>query len=123
MAHFAEIDENSIVKRVVVIGNEEVYDIENQTEVEQFGVNFCKKLFGQDTEWIQTSYNANFRYNFAGIDYFYDQDADAFIPPKPYNSWILNTETYTWDSPVSKPSDTEIYSWNEDSLSWESIAE
>jgi len=121
MAHFAEIDENNIVKRVVVIGNEEVYDIENQTEVEQFGVNFCKKLFGQDTEWIQTSYNSNFRYNFAGVNYFYDQDADAFIPPKPYNSWILNTETYTWDPPVSIPDEEKPYIWNEETLTWELI--
>ena len=79
MAHFAELDENNIVKRVVVINNDEI--VENGIEIEQKGINFCELLFGG--RWIQTSYNGKFRKNYAGEGYLYDVAKDAFIPPKP----------------------------------------
>jgi len=119
MAHFAEINENSIVQRIVVINNLEVFDMENKTECEERGIAYCKNYFGDDTRWVQTSYNGNMRYNYAGPGYKYDKDVDAFIPSKPYNSWILNTETYRWDPPIPKPEDeSKIYVWDEETLSW-----
>lgn len=102
MAHFAEIDEYNIVKRVLVF---------NDTYTDSD----CSALLGGN--WIQTSYNHNIRKNFAGIGYTYDFNLDAFIAPKPFNSWILNTETCKWESPIEKPEGD--YTWNEDNLSWE----
>jgi hypothetical protein len=119
MAHFAEIDENNIVQRVVVISSAEVFDTENEEEVEQLGIDFCKTLYGEETEWVQTSYNSKFRYKFAGIGDFYDRDVGAFIPPKPFDSWVLNTETYDWNPPVPIPNEELPYFWNESTNSWE----
>jgi hypothetical protein len=98
MAHFAEIDNNNIVTRVIVIDNKHEND-------------------GENFRWIQTSYNGNIRYNFAGRGFEYDELNDAFIPPKPYNSWLLNND-FKWESPIPYPIDGEIYIWDEDTLSW-----
>lgn len=117
MAHFAHLDENSFVINVIVVNNA----VLNNTEFpfsEQIGVDFCKSLYGQDTIWKQTSYNASFRKNFAGIGYTYDSTRDAFIPPKPYPSWLLNESTCTWDAPVPYPNDGKVYIWDENTLSW-----
>lgn len=92
MAHFAEIDNNNIVQRVIVVANEELLD--NGVESEAKGIAFCKSLF--DGEWVQTSYNGNFRYNYAGIGFSYDADLDAFIAPKCHLEAVLNDE-YKWD--------------------------
>lgn len=81
MAHFAELDENNIVMRVIVISNSDLLN-ENGEESEQIGVEFCKSLFGQDTKWVQTSYNNNIRKYFAGIGYTYNQELDEFVPPE-----------------------------------------
>lgn len=81
MAHFAELDENNIVMRVIVISNSDLMD-ENGEETEQRGIDFCKSLFGQDTKWVQTSYNNNIRKYFAGIGYTYNQELDEFVPPE-----------------------------------------
>jgi hypothetical protein len=116
MAHFAQIDSNNIVQQVIVVNNTELLD-ENGQESESKGIQFCESLLGGF--WVQTSYNATFRKNFAGIGYTFDRVRQAFIPPKPYNSWMLNEDTCHWDSPVSMPSDGEIYVWNEDTLSWD----
>lgn len=81
MAHFAELDENNIVMRVIVVSNSDLLN-ENGEETEQKGIEFCKSLFGQDTKWVQTSYNNNIRKYFAGIGYTYNQELDEFVPPE-----------------------------------------
>ena len=106
MSHFAEIDENNIVLRVLVGDDNlpnEGYDW------------FVENLGGR---WVQTSYNSNFRKNYAGIGHYYDEELDAFIPPKPFESWVLNEETCQWQAPVPYPSDEGLYSWNEQELAW-----
>ena len=110
MAHFAKI-ENNIVVQVIVVNNKVLLDKQG-IESETLGIQFCTDLLGGD--WVQTSYNGNKRYNYAGAGYTYDVVADAFIPPKPYDSWELNTTTYRWDSPVDYPTDGLMYEWNED---------
>jgi hypothetical protein len=117
MAHFAQLDTNNIVINVIVVHNNELLD-QNGNEVEQKGIDFCKSLFGQDTEWVQTSYNGNFRKNYAGIDYQYDQTRNAFIAPKLYNSWILNEDTCLWEAPIPYPTDGKFYSWDELTKNW-----
>ncbi len=115
MAHFAEI-ENNIVTRVVVIHNNELLD-ENGIEQEANGIAFCQSHFGT-TNWIQTSYNGKIRKNYASIGHTYDGQRDAFIPPKPYASWLLNEDTCQWVSPVPHPTDNKKYYWDEDTTSW-----
>jgi hypothetical protein len=122
MAHFAQIDTNNIVVNIIVVHNNELLD-QDGNEVEQKGIDFCKSLFGENTQWIQTSYNGSFRKNYAALGFTYDNQRNAFIAPKPYNSWILNEETCLWNSPVSIPT-TELeynqyYSWNESIINWE----
>ena len=114
MAHFAEIDSNNIVTRVVVVGNDEI--TVNGQESEQAGKDFLNTLLGGT--WVQTSYNANFRKNFAGIGYEWRSDLDAFIPIKPYNSWTLNTTTAQWDPPVDHPTDGTSCEWDEQNQQW-----
>lgn len=115
MAHFAEIGLDNIVQRVVVVHNNELLD-ENGVEQEQKGIDFCKNLFGGT--WLQTSYNSRIRKNFANTGFAYDSSRDAFIPPKPYSSWILNEDTCLWEAPVAMPQDNKNYFWNESSTSW-----
>jgi len=114
VAHFAELDANNVVQRVIVVANKDTADA-NGNEVESIGVAFCQKLFGGT--WVQTSYNGNIRKNYAGIGYTYDADIDAFVPPKPYASWVLN-DAAQWEAPVAMPDDGQMYSWDEDSQSW-----
>jgi hypothetical protein len=121
MAHFAQIDNNNIVINIIVVHNNELLD-QDGNEVEQKGIDFCKSLFGENTKWIQTSYNGNIRKNYAGIGYTYDESRDAFIPPKPYNSWILNEDTCLWEAPVAIPQDGKLYNWNEETLTWIEIS-
>lgn len=118
MAHFAQIDENNKVIKVVVIDNKNLLDY-NGVEVEEIGVEFCKNLFGEGTTWKQTSYNNNFRYRYASIGYTYDPELDAFIPPKPFPSWIFNYETLDWESPIGPPpKNSTFYIWDEENKSW-----
>lgn len=117
MAHFAQLDQNSVVTNVIVVGNPDLWD-ENGVEQEQLGIAFCKSLFGVDTEWRQTSYNRRFRKNFAGIGFSYDADRDAFIPPKRFASWLLNEETCTWMPPIPMPEDGNYYDWDEATGDW-----
>lgn len=94
MAHFAKIDENNFVIQVIVVHDNELLD--NGVESEIKGIAFCELLLGGN--WIQTSYNGNIRKNFAGIGYTYDEQRDAFIPPKPdEGDWVLNEETCQWE--------------------------
>ena len=121
MAHFARIDENNVVTQVIVVANEDTTDT-NGVEVEEIGVAFCKKLLGAETNWKQTSYNNNFRVRYAGISYTYNEELDAFIPPKPWPSFVLNNTTADWQSPLgAAPELTEeeiasrsFYRWDED---------
>jgi hypothetical protein len=121
MAHFAQLDENNIVTQVIVVHNNEL--MLDGEESEDKGVLFCKSLYGSDTKWKQTSYNGSFRKNYAGIGYTFDKDRNAFIPPKSYNSWVLNETTCLWEAPVAYPSDGKVYFWNEDTVSWQEIVE
>jgi hypothetical protein len=119
MAHFAELDANNVVQRVIVVANKDTADA-NGNEVESIGVAFCQKLFGGT--WVQTSYNGNKRKNYAGVGYTYNADIDAFVPPKPYTSWVLN-EDAQWEAPVAMPDDGQMHSWDEDSQSWVAMAD
>jgi hypothetical protein len=120
MAYFAKLGTGNIVETVISIENSVIIDV-NGIEQEQLGVDFINKLYNTRDVWKQTSYNRNFRKNFASIGYQYDQQRDAFIPPKPYNSWILNETTYRWKSPVEYPTDGQEYNWNEQIQNWEVI--
>jgi hypothetical protein len=115
MAHFAEINSDNVVTRVIVVHNNELLD-GNGVEREHLGVLFCQSLFGGN--WVQTSYNGNFRKNFAGSGYTYDNDRDAFIAPQPFASWVLNESTCRWEAPVTMPDDGKLYQWDEASTSW-----
>jgi hypothetical protein len=117
MAHFAQL-ENNIVTKVIVVANQDILD-ENGQESEQKGIDFCSNLLGGT--WKQTSYNGNIRKNYAGIGYTYDEGRDAFIAPKPFNSWLLDETTCQWKAPVDMPTDDKMYSWDEDTLSWKEI--
>jgi len=122
MAHFAKLNSDNIVLTIEVISD----DI---ATTEQAGVNFLNNLYDTSDVWKQTSYNTKggvhqlsgtpFRKNYAGIGYEYDQTRDAFIPPKPYNSWSLNETTCLWEAPVAYPDDGQRYSWNEDNQTWD----
>ena len=117
MAHFAELDENNIVTRVVVVHNNELMDGEIESEVK--GVGFCVSLFG-GTNWVQTSYNNNMRKQFAGVGYTYDDVNDVFVSPQPYPSWSLD-ENHDWQPPSPKPDDENTYTWNEETQSWDIV--
>jgi hypothetical protein len=119
MAHFAKLDENNQVIEVIVVINEVIID-EKGNESEELGISFCKQLFGEDTNWIQASYNGNIRKRYPAIGDTYNETLDAFIIPKPYSSWILNTETCDWEAPVPQPevSQDQFAEWNEDNIEW-----
>ena len=114
MAHFAFLDENNIVTEVIVGRDEwEVVD----------GISDWETYYGSKRNQVckRTSYNGNIRKNYAGIGFRYDEALDAFIPPKPFASWILNEETAQWEAPIPYPEDGLIYSWNEDELDWKPV--
>ena len=128
MAHFAQLDDNNIVTQVIVIGNDDTSDHTGR-EVESIGVAFCKKLLGSDTRWKQTSYNGTIRVRYAGIGFTYDESLDAFLEPKPFNSWTINIQTATWEAPVTQPALTseqeeagQSYTWNEDAYQADNTA-
>ena len=120
MAHFAKLGTGNIIEQVISINNAVITDA-NGVEQEQLGNDFINKLYNTRDVWKQTSYNNNIRKNYAGIGYTYDQQRDAFIPPKPFNSWILNEDTCRWEAPVAKPDDGQNYKWNETNQTWELI--
>jgi hypothetical protein len=120
MAYFAKLGTGNIVEQVISINNSVITD-SNGIEQEQLGVDFINKLYNTRDVWKQTSYNRTFRKNYAGIGYSYDQARDAFIPPKPFNSWILNEDTCRWEAPIPYPQDNNKYSWNEQNQSWDLI--
>jgi len=123
MAHFAKLDNNNVVEKVVVVND-------NTATSEQTGIDFLKSIYGSDTNWKQTSYNTErgthklggtpFRKNYAGAGYKYDETRDAFIPPKPHPSWTLNETTCWWEAPVQCPysGTPNPNMWNEETQSW-----
>ena len=111
MAHFAEVDPSWNVLRVIVVNNEDILD--KGVESETVGVAFCKNLFGEDSRWLQTSYNKNFRKNYAGPGFYYNTLLDAFIPPKPYPSWTLDEDTCLWEPPTPAPTEGQFV-WDEE---------
>ena len=114
MAHFAKLGVGNIIERVEVVSNDIATD-------EQTGVDFLNNLYGTRDTWKQTSYNGNIRKNFAGIGFSYDQTRDAFIPPKPFDSWILDEDTCLWEAPVAYPDDGQQYTWNESTKQWDLV--
>ena len=100
MAHFAEIGLDNTVLRVIVVNNNELLD-ENHIEQESKGADFCRNLLGGT--WVQTSYNGAIRKNFAGVGFTYDTARDAFIPPKPFDDWVLDEQTCQWEAPATTP--------------------
>ena len=120
MAHFAQLDSNNVVTQVIVVGNKDTADA-NGVEKEHIGAAFCEKLFGGN--WKQTSYNGSIRKNYAGVGYTYNVSLDAFVPPKPYASWVLNNDTAQWDAPTPMPTDGKKYTWDEATTSWVEMAE
>lgn len=114
MAHFAKLGKGNIVETVVVVSN----DI---ATTEEAGVNFLNNLYKTRDVWKQTSYNGNIRKNFAGIGFTYNEERDAFIPPQPYPSWILNEETCIYEAPVAIPDNDNRYFWNEENRSWDLV--
>jgi hypothetical protein len=117
MAHFAKLDENNVVLQVNVVHNNELLD-ENGIEQEQKGIDFLINWSNGYLFWKQTSYNGNIRKNYAGIGYTYDVQRDAFIPPQPFSSWLLNEQTCRWEPPTPMPTDGEMYLWDEATTSW-----
>ena len=134
MAHFAKLDENNIVLRVSVVDNENL--LKDGVEDEQTGIDYLIGVHGGGT-WKQTSNTTGgvhytdgvpsedqskaFRKNRAGLGYTYDATRDAFIPPQPYPSWVLNEDTCLWEPPVAYPDDGKLYQWNEDTQTWDQI--
>jgi hypothetical protein len=108
MAHFAEVDENNVVLRVLVVPD-------NQ---EHRGHDFLSGDLGLGGIWVQTSYNGKIRKNFAGIGMTLDRNRDAFITQKPYASWVLNEETCQWQAPTTYPTDGIMYVWDEETIDW-----
>jgi hypothetical protein len=117
MAHFAQL-ENNIVTNVIVVDNANTSNNDG-IEIEQIGIDFCSNLLGGT--WKQTSYNGKIRKNYAGIGYTYDEGRDAFIAPKPYNSWVLDETTCQWKAPVAMPTNSKVYKWNESITNWEEV--
>ena len=106
-----------MVTTVIVVNNDAIDNLPFP-DSEPVGVVFCQSLYGADTVWKQTSYNANFRKNYAGIGFTYDSGRDAFIPPKPFSSWLLNETTCQWEAPVKHNIDGKSYAWDEEHKTW-----
>lgn len=111
MAHFAQIDENNIVTQVLVVPD----------NAEDRGQDYLANDLGLGGTWVQTSYNNRIRKNYAGVGFTYDAVRDAFIAPKPFDSWVLNEDTCIWEPPIAYPTDGVMYKWNEDKKDWEAI--
>ena len=120
MAHFAQLNEENLVTQVIVVANQDTAD-QDGVENEAIGIEFCTNLLGG--RWKQTSYNANIRKNYAGVGYKYDAELDAFIPPQPFNSWLLDTDKAQWKAPVDYPTEEGRFVWNEETLTWDAINE
>ena len=134
MAYFAKLGTGNIIEQVISINNSVITD-NNGIEQEQLGINFINNIYGTNDIWKQTSYNTiggvhslggtPFRKNYAGIGFTYDSQRDAFIAPKPFNSFLLNETTCQWEAPIAYPVDSNVnneYKWNEETLSWDLLS-
>lgn len=119
MAYFAQVDSNGVVLQVISVSNDVATD-PAPSESELLGKDFIANTLGLSGEWIQTSYNGNFRKQYAGVGFSYDSQADVFIAPSPYPSWILD-DNYDWQAPEPYPTDGKFYSWDEETQSWVAI--
>ena len=117
MAHFCKMDDNNVVIDVNVVNNSDIQDL-SFPESEPVGIAFLTQWSGGYSNWKQTSYNNNFRVRYASVNYTYDPILDAFIPPKPFPSWLLDNKTCDWDAPVPKPADGRDCYWDEQTQSW-----
>jgi hypothetical protein len=122
MAHYARINSENIVTYVTPIPNEMITD-ENGIEHEHRALAHLYATIpnSANDRWVQTSYNNNFRVRYAGLGYTYNESLDAFIPPKPYESWTLNEEIVNWEAPVQYPTDGNFYEWDEENLKWKLV--
>jgi hypothetical protein len=121
MAHFAKLNDQNVVTDVIVVNNETLNNLPFP-DSEPVGVAFLTDWSGGYTNWKQTSYNANFRKNYAGVGFTYDTGLDAFIAPSPFPSWLLNLDTYQWEPPTPYPSDENRYVWGEEAQQWVEVA-
>lgn len=115
MAHFAQIDADNVVVQVIVVSDNDTQN-DDGIETETIGAEFCHNLLGG--QWVQTSYSGRIRKRFAGIGYTYDKTLDAFIPPKPYPSWILNNQTANWQAPIAHEDLDGWWIWDEITQTW-----
>ena len=118
MAHFAQLDDDNKVTQVITVSDNDIKSSLGN-ESEEMGKALCSRLFGG--KWIQTSFNGKFRKRYAGIGYYYDSKLDAFVPPKPFESFILNEETCMWEAPKPRPTDDKYYFWDESMLDWKEM--
>lgn len=117
MAHFAQLDTNNLVTQVIVVSNADLID-DNGNESENLGIQVCRNIFGNDTTWVQTSYNNKFRKKYAGLGDKYDVTGNVFYNPNPpYPSWVLDAN-YDWQPPTPRPDDGKLYEWDETTLAW-----
>ena len=121
MAHYAFLDQNNIVTEVIVGKNENEEGINWEQQYGSFRGQLCKRTSFNTIGGVHQLGRTPFRKNYAGIGYSYDQTRDAFIPPKPFNSWVLNENTCQWEAPVACPTDDNEYKWNEQTLSWDLV--
>jgi hypothetical protein len=118
MAHYAFLDQNNVVTEVIVGKNEGEEGINWEQHYGSFRNQTCKRTSYNTIGGVHNSGGTPFRKNYAGIGYTYDEQRDAFIPPKPYNSWVLNETSCLWDPPTPMPQDDKMYTWNEETTSW-----
>jgi hypothetical protein len=121
MAHFARLSDSNTVMEVLVVDNDVLINPATELEEEATGVQYLSNIFG-GANWVQTSYNSNFRKNYASLGGVYDKTRNAFIAPQPFFSWLLNDETCTWEAPVPMPvvleGSNDLYLWDENNLRW-----
>lgn len=120
MAHFALLSSDKVVVNVHVVNNEDINHLDFP-ESEPVGIAYLEQVHGKGGDWKQTSYNNNFRKNYACIGYSYNLTLDAFVPPQPFQSWLLNENTCKWEPPIPMPEDDKLYVWDEETLSWKEI--
>jgi hypothetical protein len=118
MAHYAFLDDNNIVTEVIVGKDEDEDFVDWERYYGKFRGQLCKRTSYNTLGGVHKLGGTPYRKNYAGTGYSYDLNRDAFIPPKPYESWVLNEETCLWDAPITYPEDGKLYIWNEESLNW-----
>jgi hypothetical protein len=118
MAHYAFLDANNIVTEVIVGKNEGEDNVDWEQWYGEFRGQVCKRTSYNTVGGIHNNGGTPFRKNYAGIGYAYDSQRDAFIPPKPYESWVLNEGSCLWEPPVAMPTDGQMYTWDEENINW-----